>query len=232
VIYQGVIITNASGKIGGSVWSHNRGGPYVRTNTFPTGGPSSEQTVMRQAMTDTNQGWRDLSAVNRARWALHTLANPRENRIGEEHPIGAWPEYAKANLLRAYATAWLDIPILPVVASPPKDQHGHTPLSQISVAAIADTDTTAELTFSEADRWWSLAGSGLCIFVSGAQTPTTNYFRGPWTLMYAVDNGESSPATIPLPAAAVAGTRLFFKARASDSWGQLSPPAYTHVDIG
>ena len=67
MIYQGVIITNASGKIGGSVWSHNRGGPYVRTNTFPTGGPSSEQTVMRQAMTDTNQGWRDLSAVNRAR---------------------------------------------------------------------------------------------------------------------------------------------------------------------
>lgn len=64
----GMMMTDARGKIGGQVFSKNRGGAYVRTKVTPSNPQTSYQSGVRGALTSFAQGWRDLTEAQRLSW--------------------------------------------------------------------------------------------------------------------------------------------------------------------
>lgn len=64
----GAIVVDGRGKIGGHVASKNRGGAYLRTKVTPSNPNSTAQAATRNRLTSLAQGWRGLTAEQRASW--------------------------------------------------------------------------------------------------------------------------------------------------------------------
>lgn len=64
----GALVTDGRGKIGGHVASKNRGGAYLRTKVTPVNPNTSFQADVRNRLTTYAQGWRGLTATQRAAW--------------------------------------------------------------------------------------------------------------------------------------------------------------------
>jgi len=57
-----------SGKVGGSVYAHNKGGSYVRTFKKPTNPRSVAQTLARANLANSNASWALYSSAQKAAW--------------------------------------------------------------------------------------------------------------------------------------------------------------------
>lgn len=77
----------ASGKVGGVVFSRNKGGSYIRNRTKPTNKNSQRQQERRAAFAEASQLWA-TQATNDQRlgWDSWATSNPIKNRLGETIP--------------------------------------------------------------------------------------------------------------------------------------------------
>ncbi len=64
----GMMMTEASGKLGGHVAAKNRGGAYVRTKVTPSNPRTVNQLAARNRVTNNAQGWRGLTQTQRTAW--------------------------------------------------------------------------------------------------------------------------------------------------------------------
>ena len=64
----GSIVVDGRGKLGGHVYSKNRGGAYVRTKVTPVNPQTTSQLLVRSIFTMLSQGWRALTDVQRSAW--------------------------------------------------------------------------------------------------------------------------------------------------------------------
>jgi hypothetical protein len=62
----GMMMTDASGKLGGQVFSKNRGGSYVRTKVTPLNPQTTAQSNVRGIFASISSGWSTLSEAARA----------------------------------------------------------------------------------------------------------------------------------------------------------------------
>lgn len=62
------MMTDARGKLGGQVFSKNRGGAYVRTKVTPTNPQTTFQTAVRTTFAAFSQAWSGLSDAVRQAW--------------------------------------------------------------------------------------------------------------------------------------------------------------------
>lgn len=61
----GMMMTDASGKLGGQVFSKNRGGSYVRTKVTPTNPQTTAQMVVRGIFASISSAWSSLTEASR-----------------------------------------------------------------------------------------------------------------------------------------------------------------------
>jgi hypothetical protein len=145
------------GRIGGNVWSKNKGGQYVRQGVTPTNPNSARQQVVRVILGDLAQDWTGvLTAVQRAAWNTYAEANPILNSLGVSILITglAWYERVNARLQDAADTPL----VLPPVGPPPGgfDTFG----VDISATGVATVTYTAALGAAERlQLWQTLPGS-------------------------------------------------------------------------
>jgi len=64
----GMMMTDASGKLGGQVFSKNRSGSYVRTKVTPTNPQTTAQTAARSLFAQISQTWSSLSENRLNAW--------------------------------------------------------------------------------------------------------------------------------------------------------------------
>ena len=62
----GMMMTDASGKLGGHVFSKNKGGSYVRTKATPTNPQTAAQMSVRSIFAQITSGWSALTEAQRA----------------------------------------------------------------------------------------------------------------------------------------------------------------------
>lgn len=67
-IQFGMMMTDARGKLGGQVFSKNRGGAYIRTKVTPSNPQTADQQANRSILTTVSQGWSGLSGSERESW--------------------------------------------------------------------------------------------------------------------------------------------------------------------
>lgn len=139
LVKYGPLAAAVSGKIGGTVFSRNRGGAYLRTWAMPANPQTSFQTNIRTILSQLSSDWRTLTDAQRMQWAVWASQNPITNAIGERTILSGHQAFVQINhrVLQSGGTQ-LDVPAL---ASAPDA------LLTLSVAAAAGASTVG-LTFT------------------------------------------------------------------------------------
>lgn len=97
----GSIVTDGSGKLGGHVYSKNRGGNYIRTNKVPSNPRTAAQILARSRFGIASSGWKELSELQRNAWAEFAVNNPFTDSLGDQRHLSASSAYTRSanNLL-------------------------------------------------------------------------------------------------------------------------------------
>lgn len=94
----GAIVVDGRGKLGGHVFSKNKGGAYVRTKVVPSNPQTTSQSAMRAALTLLSQGWRALTVDQRNSWNSAVGNFQKINALGDAHIINGNSLYVGLNL--------------------------------------------------------------------------------------------------------------------------------------
>lgn len=92
----GSIVTDGSGKLGGHVFSKNRGGNYIRTNKVPSNPRTAAQILARSRFGQASAGWRALTENQRAAWAEFAANNPYSDSLGDQRHLSASSAYTRS----------------------------------------------------------------------------------------------------------------------------------------
>lgn len=83
LIQLGAFLTDISGKIGGTVFSKNRGGSYAKNKVIPNNPQTIAQSLARGRFGALSSAWRSLTQGARDSWTAATNSFPRINRLGK-----------------------------------------------------------------------------------------------------------------------------------------------------
>lgn len=150
-------ITNLSGKAGGSIFSHNQGGKYVKNFAVPTNPRSPAQQQARSLFGTTAVAYSALSAQLKEGWKEATALFPRVDRFGDQKILSGIALFQSLNKTLLQIDVGIKTAI-PVPASP---------RSVNSVAAILEADPVTGV------NNFTLSGN---TFLSGADTTEVMIF--------------------------------------------------------
>jgi len=114
LIKFGSIVTRGSGKLGGHVYSTNRGGAYIRTNQTPSNPQTPFQQSGRAVFTELTQGWSALTQNERDSWSNATSSFPVTDRFGDSRELSGKGLYISLNKERQL----ISLPFLDLAPSP------------------------------------------------------------------------------------------------------------------
>lgn len=80
-------ITSISGKAGGSVYSRNRGGAYVKNFVIPTNTFTELRQQVRAMFGAISSAWRNLTQSQRNSWAAQSPNYPYTNKVGDSKTL-------------------------------------------------------------------------------------------------------------------------------------------------
>lgn len=218
--FKSALVTQASGSVGGATFAHNKGGLYIRARSIPTNPSSAQQQVVRNAMAQLTSRWTDtLTAAQRAAWTVYAELVPILDSLGEARTIPPLAMYVRCNVPRLQAGQAV------VDDGPTTYTLGTMSDPTVSVDATADE---FDLGYTNTDAWATTTGGFLFASASRPQNATINFFKGPYRFAGLVTGDTTtpptSPETIALPFACVAGQTIFFQIRASLADGRLTAP--------
>jgi len=204
MLFKSEVLTQASGSIGGTTYSHNASGMYRRARAIPVNPNTSLQVAVRAAFTAAVTRWTSvLTATQRAAWDLYAASVPVLNPLGDSVFRSGQNWYVACNTPRLQANIALS-------------------LALSNSAYVDDAPTTFDrgdfttpfVTFSEAsgisvlytntDDWAGEADSVLLIYQGLPKNASAKFFKNPWRLIGAVEGA----ATPPTPPEAIAAATL------------------------
>jgi len=84
LIVPGPMAGQISGRLGSTVFSHNKGGPYVRNGTIPTTSYTAYALAAKARLSAASSAWQSLTAGQRGAWKEWGIENPVTNRVGHQ----------------------------------------------------------------------------------------------------------------------------------------------------
>lgn len=199
-----------SGSMRGCVWSHNKGGAYVRGRTIPTNPNSVKQSAVRAILATLSSGWSGLTDAQRAAWDGWAAVNPIVDSLGESVLRSGQQAYVGLNsrLLQAGTTA----------STAPPAVTGPADLLTLVVTATAPTGISAAYTTTPL-----AAGHRVLIWQTLPRSAGANPNRKQARLLGYTAAAAASPAVFVSPYPAVAGNTSNFWGVVMDQYGQVSP---------
>ena len=206
----GPMVGAVSGRVGGTIFSHNRGGAYIRNGVVPVLVQSGYTENARNALAACARAWGALTAEERQNWAAYTVENPVVNRLGQKKTLSGHMAYNALNtrLVQAGETP-LDVP--PNSGSP-------APLTDLT-ADIDVSDGTAILTFAPTPL---AAGRRLMVWGCVVNKPGVNYVANKYRLLTYSAAAQATGLDIQSAlnarfGALQAGDRVFLRAQVLDT---------------
>jgi hypothetical protein len=111
-------ITALSGASDGSVFSHNRGGKYVRNWAKPTNPQTSAQTLMRSIFGSVSQAWGQLTDDEVKAWQAAAANFTKTNAIGDDHAMTGFTYFQQVNFNNIHSGLAVDSLTLPPAVLP------------------------------------------------------------------------------------------------------------------
>lgn len=219
-ILYGPMIAEARGKLGGSVFSRNSYGGYIRAKTSPVQPRTPEQMSIRAAFTAISQAWRNtLSTTQRAAWDDYAKQTPMSDRFGNKILLTGATMFLRYNtaMVIVLASPLLVAPTLPGEAAMPNATLTGTVAAGVNISAF--TPTLAE-------------GDNVAVYSNKAPIPVSReFFNGPWTRRSFLNNVSAFPfLVVPITEVAI-GQRWWVKTRLYDKFGKVGPAGIARVDI-
>lgn len=225
--FKSNLLSQASGSAGGTTFAHNQGGLYFRNRSVPVNPNSPAQQAVRTALKQLSTRWQNaLTSAQRAAWATYAKNVPLTNTLGDTRPINALSMYVRCNsplLYAAGAGAVID------------DGPTTFALATFSAPTIAVASGDIELHFNNTDDWATATGGRMYVYASVQQSPTINFFKGPFLYKQSILGNTTTPPTSPVQIGVEAdyasGNRIFYRFRVSDADARLSSDMILAFDI-
>jgi len=113
----GPAVAQISGSVGGTTFSHNKGGMYMRNRSNPTNPSSPAQLARRATLATLSASWQDLTTGQRAAWTEWGRQNPGTNALGDSFLLSGQNSFVKLNSkILLDSASQIDTP--PIIASP------------------------------------------------------------------------------------------------------------------
>lgn len=117
IFTPGPTVASVSGSIGGTVYSHNRGGPYMRNRSIPVTSQTTYSLAARSRMQTASAAWQGLTDGQRAAWLFWAVANPQTNALGKSIQLTGQQAYV-SNSVRMQIAAETPLTTPPIIPAP------------------------------------------------------------------------------------------------------------------
>ena len=218
MLFKSSLLAQASGSVGGSTYSHNKGGMYIRNRTIPTNPNSAFQQAVRSIMSSLTSRWGNiLTPTQRAQWTAYAEAVPLTNRLGDPRTVSGLNMFVRSNvpIQQAGLATVDDGPLI-------MNMGEYTEPTYAVAAATDDVDVT----FDDTDEWVDENEAAMMVYASCAKSATINFHSGPYRLAGIIEGDSvtppTTPATINLPFPVEAGQKIFLRAQVVRADGRLS----------
>lgn len=187
MLFKSEIVTQVSGSIGGTTYSHNSAGLYRRARSIPVNPNSAAQQGVRSNLTTLAQAWNAvLTQAMRDAWDNYATLSPITGKLGDELVLSGQQMYIRCNTVRllggiARVDAGPTVPGLIALT---------TPVATISIIAAS-----VSVAFDNTDAWANVVGGGLNIQTGRFISPGRNFFRGPYRHNSTVAGAAAPPAS-------------------------------------
>lgn len=218
--FKSQLVTQVSGSIGGTTFSHNRGGLYQRARAIPTDPATALQTTLRGIFTSLVNNWTDvLTPGQRDQWTVYATNTPVIDKLGDPITLTGQQMYIRSNTPRVQA-ADASVQTGPVIFN----LGDFTPPTFAATAAA----NTVDVTFTDTDAWANEDDSDMLVYISRPQNPSINFFKGPYQFAAKIEGDgitpPVTPAVIAAPFPLAVGQRVFVKVSVTRVDGRLSTP--------
>lgn len=210
-----------SGSSGGTVFSHNRYGAYIRPRTVPVNPNTDRQVAVRNFVQTLTIAWADtLTQVQRNGWDLYASLVDWQNKFGDTVHLTGLNHFVRSNVCRLQIGLARrdDMPEEPYLAAP-----------ELSLTCTASEATqNATIGYDHTKSWASETGGFEAFYAGKPVGAAIKFFNGPWRLVDAQfgqdsPNGEPSGShEVPWPWPILEGHRLWIRSRIGRSDGRLS----------
>ncbi len=212
-------IVDGRGSIGGTTFSRNKSGAIARARVAPVNPKSVRQSAIRAIISSVAQLYNSgLTVAQRAAWAVYAKNVPAKNKLGEVIYLSGYNQFVKSNIaaLNAGLTAILAAPS--VFSLPGEDTTFDVAISEASQEIAVTFDATAD--------WAGEAGGALIVEMGLPQSPSIEFFDGPWRHAGIIAGDATTPPTtgdsIAVPFPVVADQKIFCRAKVLRADGRLS----------
>jgi hypothetical protein len=206
-----------SGKQGGIVWSHNKGGPYVRNRAIPTNPQTDRQVAVRNAVRSISIAWElVLTQVQRDAWDTYAANVSWTNRLGQTITLSGLNHFIRCNTPRVQnGIARIDVaPVIFDIAA-----------AEGALAATA-SEATQDLTIDgdPLASWVGEANAWQFFYMGLPQNASRKFFGGPYRFITAVPGAGPPPFPVVIAGAwpFAEGQRLWLRSRIARGDGRLS----------
>lgn len=102
IITPSAVISEIRGSVGTQTFSRNAYRAYVKLRKTPTMPASSYRSASKQALSDGNDEWNNLSDVDRAAWNANSYLYKSHARLGKEAQLSGYSAWVRAWINRQY----------------------------------------------------------------------------------------------------------------------------------
>lgn len=228
MLFKGIMIARASGRLGDSVWAYNRGGPYVRTMGNPNPNPPTDtQAAARAAYASCIASWADLTPGQRNGWDRLSIETPEAGRAGTVRPAGAFPLFVRANQIRFMTDALMGTALSTVPDAPDQSSvqwPGPLPTAE------ADGESAITITYPMDVLFPTQDTAALLIWSSLPRNATQRSHRNVgWKMQYPLPGHDRGFITIPLDTTVFNPGHTFLRLRLVTDKGEITPPMILDV---
>lgn len=194
ILTPGPLASEVSGRIGGTIFAHNRGGMYVRNGTKPIKVTTPSAMTFKAILGTASKLWTMLTSAEIAAWNTFATNNPQKNRLGRQISLTGQNFFIRLNSRLMYANA--DIITLPPTAAPPN-------LAAISAMSVTAATGTVQITFDDSGLG---ANDVLWIKAAASFSPTKNNVNNLFTSLPVSVAQPTSPLNVGADVVAKLGT--------------------------
>jgi len=222
LIKYGGGIVQMSGSIAGNTHARNRFGNYMRARTKPVNPRSSRQMAARVIIMMLAEQWREDPMDDAIRIAWQTYANSVDwnNKLGETVTLTGFNHFIRSNASLLAAGGSL-------ITAAPTDLGLPAGDEQFVVAGSAETQKLT-LTVDATKDWFKETGAYISVEMGVPQSPSRNFFGGPYRNAGAIagldDTGPTPPHELTAPFTLVEGQKVWCRARIIRKDARCSTP--------
>lgn len=178
----GAIVVDGRGKIGGHVMSKNRAGAYMRTKVTPVNPQTSYQLAVRSRLTNLSQGWRSLTADQRAAWNGAVGNFARTDIFGDIKNPSGFNLYQRLNgNLGSIAQTLIDEPPLP---------------GEVAIVTMTGITVETPSTVSVTTSGPVPAGTSLKVFATAPQSAGKSFVKSEFRQIGVIPASGASPQVL------------------------------------